>query len=127
MQWENFSPNFFVLFPPNVFANAPHTFLSSARLEGAGQDTLVSLNQLFPTVNIIDIGAILKQVKRLLDLVGLALNLVFGFTLAAGSVALYSVISVLENFEPPAFDDDRREELSEYVQRRKREIGTREM
>ena len=80
-----------------------------------------------PTVNIIDIGAILKQVKRLLDLVGLALNLVFGFTLAAGSVALYSVISVLENFEPPAFDDDRREELSEYVQRRKREIGTREM
>jgi putative ABC transport system permease protein len=92
VQWENFNPNFFVLFPPNVFANAPHTFLSSTRLEGQNQDTLVSLNQIFPTINIIDIGAILKQVRRLLDLVGLTLNLVFGFTLAAGSVALYSVM-----------------------------------
>ena len=92
VQWENFNPNFFVLFPPNVFANAPHTYLSSTRLEGQNQDTLVSLNQLFPTINIIDIGVILKQVRRLLDLVGLALNLVFGFTLAAGSVALYSVM-----------------------------------
>jgi trimethylamine--corrinoid protein Co-methyltransferase len=35
--------------------------------------------------------------------------------------------SVLENFEPPKLDDDRRDALSEYVQRRKREIGTKEV
>jgi putative ABC transport system permease protein len=92
VRWESFNPNFFVLFPPAAFQNAPHTFLSAIRLEEARQDELVELSRQFPTVNIIDIGAILGQVRHLIEVVGVALNLVFGFTLIAGAVVLYAVM-----------------------------------
>ena len=92
VQWESFNPNFFVLFPPDVFEDAPHSFLSSVRLEEEQQDVLVDLSRQFPTVNIIDIGAILGQVRRLIEIVGVALNLVFGFTLAAGAAVLFAVM-----------------------------------
>jgi putative ABC transport system permease protein len=92
VQWESFNPNFFVLFPPGVFEDAPHSLLSSARLEEEQQDVLVELSRQFPTVNIIDIGAILRQVRRLMEIVGAALNLVFGFTLAAGAAVLFAVM-----------------------------------
>ena len=92
VQWESFKPNFFVLFPPRVFAGAPHGFLSAIRIEGDRQKELTDLNRDFPTVNIVDIGAILAQVRHLLDLVGLALNFVFAFTLAAGAAVLFSVL-----------------------------------
>ena len=92
VQWESFNPNFFVLFPPGVFEDAPHSFLSSVRLEEEQQDVLVDLSRRFPTVNIIDIGAILGQVRRLMEIVGVALNLVFGFTLAAGVAVLFAVM-----------------------------------
>ena len=91
VQWESFTPNFFVLFPPNILAEAPHTYLSALQLQEQEEKQLVDLNRQFPTVNIVDIGAILTQVRRVLDLVGMALNLVFGFTLAAGAAVLFSV------------------------------------
>jgi putative ABC transport system permease protein len=92
VQWESFNPNFFVLFPPGVFKEAPHSFLSSTRIEEKQQDVLVELSRQFPTVNIIDIGAILRQVRHLMEIVGVALNLVFGFTLAAGAAVLFAVM-----------------------------------
>ena len=92
VRWESFNPNFFVLFPPGVFENAPHTFLSAVRLEESRQDALVGLSRQFPTVNIIDIGAILGQVRHLMEVVGVALNLVFGFTLIAGAAVLFAVM-----------------------------------
>jgi putative ABC transport system permease protein len=92
VRWESFNPNFFVLFPPGVFENAPHTFLSAVRLEESRQDALVALSRQFPTVNIIDIGAILGQVRHLIEVVGVALNLVFGFTLIAGAAVLFAVM-----------------------------------
>ncbi len=92
VQWESLTPNFFVLFPPAVLEDAPHTYLSAARLESEDQKKLIELNRLFPTINIIDVGAILAQVRRVLDLVSLALNLVFAFTLAAGGAVLFSVM-----------------------------------
>ncbi|MBJ80526.1 MAG: hypothetical protein CMH60_04340 [Myxococcales bacterium] len=92
VRWEGFNPNFFVLFPPGVFENAPHTFLSALRLEDSRQDALVALSRQFPTINIIDIGAILAQVRHLMKVVGVALNLVFGFTLIAGAAVLFAVM-----------------------------------
>ena len=92
VRWESFNPNFFVLFPPGIFENAPHTFLSAVRLEESRQDALVALSRQFPTVNIIDIGAILGQVRHLMEVVGVALNLVFGFTLIAGAAVLFAVM-----------------------------------
>ncbi len=92
VRWESFNPNFFVLFPPGVFKEAPHSFLSSTRIEEEQQDVLVELSRQFPTVNIIDIGAILRQVRHLMEIVGVALNLVFGFTLAAGAAVLFAVM-----------------------------------
>jgi len=92
VRWESFNPNFFVLFPSGVFKDAPHSFLSSVRLEAEQQDVLVELSHQFPTVNIIDIGAILRQVRHLMEIVGVALNLVFGLTLAAGAAVLFAVM-----------------------------------
>ena len=92
VRWESLEPNFFILFPPQVFDNAPHSFLSAAFLDAPEEVVLTHFSRAFPTVNIIDIGAVLDQVRRIIAMVSLGLNLVFVFTLAAGAAVLFAVM-----------------------------------
>jgi putative ABC transport system permease protein len=46
----------------------------------------------FPNLTIVDVGAILDQVRRTGDQVGMAVRFVFAFTLAAGLLVLFAAI-----------------------------------
>jgi putative ABC transport system permease protein len=91
--WDSFEPNFFILFPPGAFPLTPRTLLTAIHLDEPQEVLLADLARGFPTVNIIDIGAILAQVRRIIDIVSLGLNLVFGFTVAAGALVLVATLS----------------------------------
>lgn len=92
VQWDSFQPNFFMLFSPGSLDAFPRTHIGSIHV-GAGQrGFLLDMVRQFPSITVIDIDAVLGQVRRVMDQAALAVQYVFLFSLAAGIVVLLAVV-----------------------------------
>jgi putative ABC transport system permease protein len=88
--------NFFVLFPRSAMPELAISYISAFRAPAAvvGQPSFDnSLSREFPNITNIDVSASIAQVQRVLDQVVRAVEFLFGFTLLAGLVVLFSAIS----------------------------------
>jgi len=86
--WETLRPNFFVIASPALLADRPATWMAAARLPPRARAALPELLARFPNVTVIDVGALLEQVRQVMDRVGQAVQLVFLLTLAAALVVM---------------------------------------
>ena len=103
VEWESFNVNFFILLTPAAGESLPHQFIASFRLpENAGP--LRAVQQGWPNVSIIDIGALLDRIAEIIDRVSRAAQVVFFFTLLAGLVVLLAALE--------ATRDERRQEAA---------------
>ncbi len=92
VDWENFQVNFFVVTTPDLLAAAPATYITSFRLDGAEPGLMAELVERFPSVTVIDIDALMRQVRQVMDRVAQALTWVFMFALAAGGLVLAAAV-----------------------------------
>jgi putative ABC transport system permease protein len=92
IRWDSFRPNFFLVFPPGLLDGAAGTYMTSVYLTQALRPALADLVREFPTVSVIDVDAILKQIRGIMDRASLAVQYVFVFTLAAGVVVLLAAV-----------------------------------
>jgi len=88
VRWDSFQPNFFMVFSPGVLDDVTGTLITSVHVEPAQRPALVQLVRTFPEITIIDIDALLTQVRSVMDRAALAVQYVFAFTLLAGLVVL---------------------------------------
>ncbi|SPJ34377.1 ABC transporter permease [Kushneria phyllosphaerae] len=93
VDWESFQPNFFVIFPPGPLARFSHSFITAFHLPLNQQQALGPLIQQYPSVSLLDIDAILQQVRDLLRQVSRAVELVLLFVLLAGIAVLYAALT----------------------------------
>ncbi len=92
VDWSSMRANFFVMFPVDVLADVPSTFMTAFKAPAtAGFDN--TLVRQFPNVTEVDMSSTLNQVQRVLDQVIRAVEFLFGFTLAAGLVVLFASVS----------------------------------
>ena len=92
VRWDGFRPNFFLLFAPGVLDSSTGTFMTSVHLDEAQRPALAELVRRFPSVTVIDVAALLGEVRRIMDRAAIAVEYVFGFTLAAGLAVLFAAI-----------------------------------
>jgi putative ABC transport system permease protein len=92
VRWDTFKPNFFITFSPGVLETATGTLITSVHLEQSQRPLLVELVRQFPEVTIIDIQALLAQVRDVMEKASLAVQYVFLFTLAAGLMVLLAAV-----------------------------------
>ena len=92
INWDSFQPNFFMVLSPGALDGFPATFISSLHLEENQQQVLVKLVRAHPSVSVINLGAILEQVRGIIDKSSLAVQAVFIFTLAAGIAVLFASV-----------------------------------
>ena len=92
VNWDSFQPNFFMVMSPGALDNMPTTYISSLRIEEAKQPVLVTLVRTHPSISVIDIDAILQQVRGIIEKATLAVQAVFIFTLAAGIAVLFAAV-----------------------------------
>jgi putative ABC transport system permease protein len=90
--WDSFRVNFFVILPPGVLERFPATYITSFYLPENRGELLTRLIQRCPSVTVIDVRAILRQVQAIMDRATLAIEYVFVFTLLAGLMVLYAAI-----------------------------------
>jgi len=92
VEWDSFSPNFFMVFSPGVLEPYPATYITSMHIEDARRDVVLDLMRQFPSVTAIDLDAVLGQVRDVMDKAALAVQAVFVFTLLAGLVVLWAAV-----------------------------------
>ena len=93
VDWESLRPNFFFIFPPNALNEQPQSWLTSFRWDN-GNTLLTQLNREFPTVSLLDIGAILRQVGQVLTQVSRALEVMVVLVTACGILLLLAQVQV---------------------------------
>jgi putative ABC transport system permease protein len=92
VNWDSFQPNFFMVISPGALNDFPSTYVASMRIDKSRGDLLIRLVRAHPTVSVIDLDAILRQVKGIIDKASLAVQAVFVFTLAAGIAVLFAAV-----------------------------------
>lgn len=102
VRWDSFRPNFFLLFRPGVLDAAAGTYMTSVYLSQAQRPALADFIRQYPTVSVFDVGAILTQVRRVVDRAALGVESVSLFTILAGVVVLLAMVE--------ASQDERRRE-----------------
>jgi putative ABC transport system permease protein len=92
VEWDSFSPNFFMVFSPGVLDDLAGTLITSVHLPSEQRPALVDLVRQFPEVTVIDVDALLSQVRSVMDKAALAVQYVFVFTLLAGLTVLLAAM-----------------------------------
>ncbi len=93
VDWESLRPNFYFIFPQGALDGQPQSWLTSFRWEN-GNGMLTQLNREFPTVSLLDIGAILQQVGQVLQQVSRALEVMVVLVTGCGVLLLLAQVQV---------------------------------
>ncbi|WP_039056153.1 putative ABC transporter permease subunit YbbP [Enterobacter sp. Bisph1] len=93
VDWESLRPNFFFIFPAGALDDQPQSWLTSFRWQN-GNALLTQLNREFPTISLLDIGAILQQVGKVLEQVSRALEVMVVLVTACGVLLLLAQVQV---------------------------------
>lgn len=98
VHWETLQPNFFMIFTQEALAPFAYTSMASFYLDDKKPDVqgndapkntvILELIQQFPTVSIIDVGAMVGQLRQIIEQVSLSLTLVLVLVLLASSLVL---------------------------------------
>jgi putative ABC transport system permease protein len=98
VDWESFKPNFFVLASPGVLDDYPASHIGGVHVakDAAGEFTR-SLVTAFPNLTVVDLDAIMAQVRSTMDQVSKVVQAVFWFSVAAGLLVLFASVSASQD------------------------------
>ena len=98
VDWESFRPNFFVIASPGALDGYPgQLHHRGAACRRAQPRFTADLVERFPNLSVIDVDAVLKQVRATGDQVSTVVQVVFWFSLAAGVLVLLAAISASQD------------------------------
>ncbi|MGF6391944.1 ABC transporter permease [Pseudomonas plecoglossicida] len=90
VHWDSFQPNFYMIFQPGTLQGLPTTYLTSFYLAPGHDLDVIALSRSFPAVTILQVDALLEQLRSILAQVTLAVEYVLLFVLAAGLAVLFA-------------------------------------
>ncbi len=96
VDWSSMRVNFFVIFQRAEMPEVPSTWIATYRapkLPAAAAQLDRRLAAAFPNATLVDVSAQIAQVQGVLNQVSQAVQLLFGFTLAAGLVVLVGAMT----------------------------------
>ncbi|MBU1775815.1 MAG: FtsX-like permease family protein, partial [Gammaproteobacteria bacterium] len=92
VEWDSMRVNFFVIATPDLLQDFPASFLSSFYLPQDKVRVGDELSRSFPNILLIDTGAVIAQVRGIMDQIAQTVSAVFLFTLLTGLAVLYAAL-----------------------------------
>lgn len=93
VDWDGFRVNFFVIAAPGLLENFPASHITSFYLPAGREALLDEMVRAFPNFTVIDVAAVMNEVRRIMEQLAGALTFVFLFTWAMGFVILFAAIA----------------------------------
>ncbi|HEY0505742.1 MAG TPA: FtsX-like permease family protein [Lysobacter sp.] len=97
VDWESFRPNFFVIASPGSLDGFPASHITAVSVPPQRTRFTADLVERFPNLSVVDIDAVLKQVRSTADQVSTVVEVVFYFSLAAGLLVLMAAVSASQD------------------------------
>ncbi len=91
--WDSFRVNFFVIAPESLLGKQPGSYITSFRLPATDEAFINTLVARFPNITVIDVGAILNEVRSVVDKLTRAIEAMFALALAAGVLVLWATLA----------------------------------
>ena len=92
VEWDRMRPNFYMLLDQQQLAPFAKTWMTSFWLPAERHGEVSQLLKAFPTVIVIDVDAVIRQIRTIIDHVTLALELVLVFVLAGSLLVLMTTV-----------------------------------
>lgn len=92
VNWDSFSPNFFVIGHPSLFEDIPSTYITSFYIPSEKQDKAAEMMRKFRTVSVFSIEELIKQVKEIISQVTKALNSILFLTCLSSLFLAFSAL-----------------------------------
>jgi len=92
VQWDSMKPNFYMVFSAGTLNDYPTTYITSFYLSDNRKKLLNEFVKQFPAMTVLEVDAMLKQIKMILGQLTAAINYLLYFALLAGFSVLFSAI-----------------------------------
>jgi putative ABC transport system permease protein len=92
VEWDSMRANFFAVTPPGVLEHFNANYISSFHLPLRADGPLNQLLRQYPNLTIIDVAALMQQVRGIMQKMSSTVQYVFAFSLIAGSAVLYAAL-----------------------------------
>ena len=92
VNWDNFSPNFFLIGSPDIFHNNSATYITSFYIPKDQKKVASGLIRNFRTVSIFSIEAIIEQITDIIDQVSKALTIILALTILSAFFLAFSAL-----------------------------------
>lgn len=92
VDWDTMRANFFAVTPPGVLNHYPASYISSFHLPLGSDKSLNQLIRDYPNFTVIDIEALMQQVRGIMQKMSSTIQYVFAFSLIAGIAVLYAAL-----------------------------------
>lgn len=97
VDWETFKPNFFVVASPRALDGYDASWITAVRVPASQPRFTARIVDRFPNLTVIDVDAILAQVRATGDQVSTVVQVVFWFSLAAGVLVLMAAVTASQD------------------------------
>jgi len=97
VDWESFNPNFFVLVSPGALDAYPASHITAVHVPDSDTRFTAELVQQLPNLSVINIDAVLTQLRNTADQVSTVVQVVFWFSLIAGVLVLLAAVSASQD------------------------------
>lgn len=92
VEWDSMQVNFFVVAAPGMLENFPASYITSFHLPPEHAQAANALIRRFPNLLLIDVEAMIEQVRHIMDQISQTMSAVFTFTLLSGVAVLYAAL-----------------------------------
>lgn len=92
VEWDTMRANFFAVTPPGVLDTFAASHISSFHLPIGAEESLNLLVKQHPNLTVIDIAALMQQVRGIMQKMSQAIEYVFVFSLIVGVAVLYAAL-----------------------------------
>jgi len=92
VNWQTLQPNFYMIFNQHVLADFPATYISSLYVPDEATDALQDFLTQYPTITLIDVDAIITQLRSVIGQVSIAIEFILVLVVLAGSLVLVAQV-----------------------------------
>jgi putative ABC transport system permease protein len=97
--WNEFKPNFFVIFPDSLKNDFSYTYMTSVFIPKESQAKIREMTELFPSVTLIDVEGIIWQISSIFSIIDRSLNYLWIIILLASALISYSYVLTSKDYK----------------------------
>lgn len=95
VEWESFTPNFYMIFYPGVLDNLPVSYMGSLHLDKQQRPILRNFIKKFPSATFFDVDFLLNRIRGIAKKISYAVETVLYFALFASVLVFISIEMIL--------------------------------